>query len=85
MKLISRAHSFWCTVLVTGALAGCASSAAKHESHSHSMMSPNEMCAMHKQMMAGKTPAEQQAMMNEHMKSGSPEMQKHLEDLKRCM
>ena len=33
------------------------------------------MCEKHKAMMAGKSTAEQQAMMNEHMKSMSPEMQ----------
>ena len=33
------------------------------------------MCEKHNAMMAGKSKAEQQTMMNEHMKSMSPEMQ----------
>ena len=84
MPILSRLHFLWSPILVAGVLAGCAAGAPRHESHSHSMMSLNDMCAMHKQMMAGKTPAEQQAMMDDHMKSRSPEMHKHMQDLKHC-
>lgn len=38
-------------------------------------MDMQAMCEMHKGMMAGKSSTEQQAMMNEHMKSKPPEMQ----------
>ena len=41
-------------------------------------MDMQAMCEKHKSMMAGKSAAEQQAMMNEHMKSMSPEMQTHM-------
>ena len=37
------------------------------------------MCEKHKAMMAGKSPAEQQTMMNEHMKSMSPEMRTRMQ------
>lgn len=84
MKPISRLFSFSAPALLVGALVGCASGASKHDSHSHSMMELKEMCAMHKQMMAAKTPAEQQAMMKEHMESKSPEMQKHMQMLQQC-
>lgn len=40
------------------------------------MHDPKAMCEMHKKMMSGKTPEEQKAMMDERMKSMSPEMMK---------
>lgn len=42
-------------------------------------MDMQAMCEKHKGMMAGKSPAEQQAMMNEHMKSMSPEMRTRMQ------
>lgn len=42
-------------------------------------MDMQRMCEMHKSMMAGKSAAEQQAMMNEHMKSMSPEMRSRMQ------
>lgn len=43
-------------------------------------MDMKSMCEMHQKMMEGKTPTERSAMMNEHMKSMSPEMkQQHLD------
>ncbi len=43
------------------------------------------MCNMHKNMMSGKTPDEQRAMMNERMKSMSPEMmKKHMAMMEQC-
>ena len=37
------------------------------------------MCEKHKGMMAGKSTVEQQAMMNEHMKSMAPEMRARMQ------
>lgn len=40
-------------------------------------MGMQAMCEIHKGMMAGKSTAEQQTMMNRQMKSMSPEMRTH--------
>ncbi len=42
-------------------------------------MDMQAMCDRHKGMMAGKSPAEQQAMMADHMKSMSPEMRTRMQ------
>jgi hypothetical protein len=43
------------------------------------------MCDMHKKMMTGKTPDEQKTMMDERMKSMSPElMNKHMAMMEKC-
>ena len=42
-------------------------------------MDMQAMCEMHKGMMAGKSTAEQQAMMSGHMKSMSPEMRTRMQ------
>lgn len=43
------------------------------------MMDMNAMCDMHKKMMSAKTPKERKLMMDERMKSMSPEMmEKHM-------
>jgi hypothetical protein len=48
-------------------------------------MDMKSMCEMHNRMMSSKTPAEQTAMMDDHMKSMSPEMrQKHMEMMQKC-
>jgi hypothetical protein len=39
------------------------------------------MCEMHRKMMGSMTPAQQQAMMDEHMKSMSPEMRSRMQDV----
>lgn len=45
-----------------------------------SMMDMQAMYAMHKKMMSGQIPEEQGAMMDEHMKTMSPEMKrKHMQ------
>ena len=45
-----------------------------------------EMCDMHTQMMSAKSPQERRAMMQEHMKSMSPEdMQKHMDMMQKKM
>jgi hypothetical protein len=83
MKLSFRFSSFAAPVLLAGLLAGCAAMNGAQDSHSHAsaphaMMDMQAMCDMHKQMMSGKTPTERQAMMNEHMKSMTPEMRQHM-------
>ncbi len=69
------------TLLVAG-LVGCAAAPEKSGDHSHAMMGSMDMqshCGMHKKMMAGKPSAEQQAMMQEHMKSMTPEMRQRMQ------
>ncbi|WP_048441022.1 hypothetical protein [Caenimonas sp. SL110] len=43
------------------------------------MMDMQQKCEMHKKMMAGKSPADQQAMMQERMKAMTPEMRQRME------
>jgi hypothetical protein len=65
-----------------GVLAGCAAGAPKSEAHAHTTMGATDMqsmCEMHKKMMDGKPPSEQQAMMQEHMKSMTPEMRQRMQ------
>lgn len=38
-------------------------------------------CEMHKKMMSGKSSGEQQAMMQEHMKSMAPEMRQKMQSM----
>ncbi len=67
--------------LVIG-LAGCAVGPQKNEVHDHAKMASMDMqshCEMHKKMMSGKPSAEQQAMMQEHMKSMTPEMRQKMQ------
>lgn len=67
-------------------LAGCAAG-MNHDTRAGSgmstgssgMMDMQSMCDMHKGMMRGKSPAEQQAMMQEHMKSMTPEMRQRMQ------
>ncbi|ROZ79582.1 hypothetical protein [Ramlibacter sp. WS9] len=76
MKLISRVVPLVSSALLAVGLAGCAAP-QKSNAHAHSdtgSMDMQAMCEMHKKMMSGKPPAEQQAMMQEHMKSMAPEM-----------
>jgi len=67
--------------LLAGLVGGCATGASTSGSMggmsgmSGGQMDMQAMCEMHKGMMAGKSSTEQQAMMNEHMKSKPPEMQ----------
>jgi hypothetical protein len=44
-----------------------------------SMQDMKAMCEMHRSMMQGKAPAERQALMAEHMKHMSPEMQPQMQ------
>jgi hypothetical protein len=48
-------------------------------------MDMKSMCEMHNKMMSSKTPQERTAMMDDHMKSMSPEMrQQHMEMMQQC-
>ena len=81
MKLMTRLVPLAATILVAG-LAGCATAPAKTGDHAHATMGSMDMqshCEMHKKMMSGKPSAEQQAMMQEHMKSMTPEMRQRMQ------
>lgn len=82
MKLMTRAFPLLASLVLAVALAGCAAAPAKRNDHSHAMMGTMDMqshCEMHKKMMSGKPSAEQQAMMQEHMKSMTPEMRQRMQ------
>lgn len=67
-------------VLASSALlTACATPRHAPGQHQGAMMDPQAMCEMHRNMMAGKTPQERQAMMDEHMKSMSPEMRQRMQ------
>ena len=74
-------------LLVAGLIGGCATGASTSGSMGGmggmgaGQMDMQAMCEKHKSMMAGKSSAEQQAMMNEHMKSMSPEMQTRMKTM----
>lgn len=77
MKLIQH----FLPLALVGLLAGCAAGAQKGDDHVHATMGAMDMqsmCEMHKNMMAGKSSAEHQAMMQEHMKSMTPEMHQRM-------
>jgi hypothetical protein len=76
MKMIPRAVPLVSSALLVMGLVGCAAAPAKRDVHTHATMGGMDMqshCEMHKKMMSGKSTAEQQAMMQEHMKSMTPE------------
>ena len=85
MKTNSRVLVAFGTLFLAGLIGGCATGASSSGSMgnmagmSAGQMDMQAMCEKHKAMMAGKSPAEQQAMMNEHMKSMSPEMQTRMQ------
>ena len=81
MKLFSRVVSVVPSALLAVGLAGCAAGPAKSDDHAATMgaMDMQSHCEMHKKMMSDKSPAEQQAMMNEHMKSMTPEMRQRMQ------
>lgn len=75
-------------VLMTVLLSGCAlqGTAGQHSGAAGgpmgmqmSMQDMQAMCEMHKSMMQGKPPAERQALMAEHMKHMSPQMQAQMQ------
>ena len=89
LKLLAVSGAF----LVAGLIGGCATGPSTSVSMggmdgmsgmsgmSAGQMDMQAMCKKHKSMMAGKSAAEQQAMMNEHMKSMSPEMQTRMKTM----
>jgi uncharacterized lipoprotein len=85
---MKQKRSFFAPLLLVVLLAGCAtdSHVAHHQdgprAQGHgSTMDMESMCSMHKQMMAGKTADEQQALMEEHMKSMPSEMRERMQML----
>ncbi len=82
MKLISRVAPLVSSALLVVVLTGCAAASQKSDAHAHvdmGAMDMQTMCERHKQMMSGKPSAEQQAMMQEHMKSMTPEMRQRMQ------
>ena len=82
MKLISRPVLLISSALLAIGLAGCAAAPAKGDAHAHAGTSATDtksMCEMHGKMMGGKPSAERQAMMQEHMKSMTPEMHERMQ------
>jgi hypothetical protein len=72
-------------LLLAALIGGCATGASNSGSMggmggmTGGQMDMQAMCEMHKGMMAGKSTAEQQTMLNEHMKSMSPEMRARMQ------
>ena len=79
MKPISRVVLMASSALLAFGLAGCAAAPAKGDDHAHATMDPQAHCEMHKKMMGDKLPGDQQAMMQEHMKSMTPEMRQRMQ------
>jgi hypothetical protein len=85
MKTTSKVLGFSGVLLLVGLIGGCATGASNSGSMggmggtSGGQMDMQAMCEMHKGMMAGKSTAEQQTMMSEHMKSMSPEMRTRMQ------
>jgi hypothetical protein len=82
MKLISQAGPLVASATLAVALSGCAAAPSSGNDHSHAAMASMDMqshCEMHKKKMAGKSSAEQQSMMQEHMKSMTPEMRQRMQ------
>lgn len=81
MKTHSNLLALSGAFLLAGLVGGCATGGSTSGSPggmsamSGGQMDMQAMCEMHKGMMAGKSSTEQQAMMNEQMKTKSPEMQ----------
>ena len=84
MNLIPRALPLVSAALGAGALVACAAAPQKGSDHAHATMGAMDMqahCEMHKKMMSDKSSAEQQAMMQEHMKSMSAEMRQRMQTM----
>lgn len=83
MKTPRLFFTFAAPLFLGAALAGCAVPAQHgHMDHGSSHdMDMAAMCDMHKKEMAGKTAAEQQAIMQEHMKSMPPEMRQRMQEM----
>lgn len=85
MKTNSKLLVLSGAIFIAGLIGGCAtgtsssSAMAGKGGMSGGQMDMPAMCEKHKAMMAGKSTAEQQTMMNEHMKSMSPEMRTRMQ------
>ena len=86
MKTNSKFFVIYGALIFAGLIGGCATGSSSSPGSMGDMggMSGGSMdmqatCEKHKAMMAGKSPAEQQTMMNEHMKSMSPEMRTRMQ------
>ena len=91
MKTSSNFLGLSGALVLVGFVGGCATAASNSGAMggmgamSGGQMDTQAMCEMHKGMMAGKSTAEQQAMMNEHMKTMSPEMRTRMQAMhERC-
>jgi hypothetical protein len=90
MQSISLPAAAMAALLAMSALAGCETGHRQTQMHHDGMAMPaagagmassamSAMCAgMHEKMMAAKSPEERQALMQEHMKSMSPEVQQRM-------
>jgi hypothetical protein len=76
----SHRYALLAAAALTALLAGCATRPHERE-HDHAGMDPQSMCEMHRKMMGSMTPAQQQAMMDEHVKSMSPEMRSRMQEM----
>ena len=66
-------------------LGGCAMHQRHHSGDAMGAMDTNAHCDMHRQMMAGKTPAERRAYMDSRMQSMSPERRQQMQEMhQRC-
>lgn len=97
MKFNLRFIPLASAMLVVVGLAGCAATPAQSDAHVHSdgggkagmgmggmgmgAMDMKGHCGMHQKMMSGKSSAEQHAMMQDHMKSMTPEMRQRMEGM----
>ena len=75
-------------LIFAGLIGGCATGSSSSPGSmgdkagmSGGQMDMQAMCEKHKAMMAGRSTAEQQTMMNEHMKSMSPEMRARMQTM----
>lgn len=82
MGISRHCNAAFALLLVPALFAGCAMRGDHHGGvDHHAGMDMNSMCAMHKQAMEGKTAAQQQALMDEHMKSMPPEMRQRMQEM----
>lgn len=85
MKTYSKLLVVSSVFFLAGLVGGCATGTSTSDSMgnmagmSGGQMDMQAMCEKHKAMMAGKSTADQQTMMNEHMKSMSPEMRTRMQ------
>ncbi len=83
MKTPRLFSTFAAPLFLGAALAGCA--VPGHHGHmdhgSSNDMDMAAMCDMHRKEMAGKTAAEQRAIMQDHMKSMPPTMRQRMQEM----